>query len=96
MAAYFIYTQLEVTDSEALAEYRSKVRATVANHGGRNIVVDPNFEVKEGDWDGINTVVIEFPDMETLKTWYNSDEYKPLLEMRLRASRGNAIFADGI
>jgi uncharacterized protein (DUF1330 family) len=27
-------------------------------------------------------VIIEFPDMETAEAWYNSDAYRPLLEMR--------------
>ena len=41
-------------------------------------------------------MVIEFPDMDALERWYNSDDYKPLLEIRLRAARGNAIAVNGV
>ncbi len=41
-------------------------------------------------------VIIEFPDMDAVERWYKSDDYKPLLEMRLGAARGNFIAVNGI
>jgi uncharacterized protein (DUF1330 family) len=31
-------------------------------------------------------ILFEFPDMETLNTWYNSSEYKPLIALRQSAT----------
>ena len=41
-------------------------------------------------------MVIEFPDMDVVERWHNSDEYKPLLDMRLGATRGNLVAVNGI
>ncbi len=41
-------------------------------------------------------MIIEFPDMETIERWYKSDEYKPQLELRLGAARGNLVVLDGV
>ncbi len=41
-------------------------------------------------------MVIEFPEMDAFERWHNSDDYKPLLAMRLRAARGNAIAVNGV
>ena len=94
MAAYLIYTQLEVLDPDLMAQYRAGVGETVAKYGGEN-VANAEFEIKEGTWDGARTVVTRYPDMATLKVWYDSPEYKPLLEMRLKGARGNMIFIEG-
>ncbi len=96
MAAYVIYNPLEITDPDAIEEYRSKVRAVMANFGGRVIALDTEPKVLEGEWSGIRNVIIEFPDMDAVERWYNSDDYKPLLEMRLGASRGNLIAVNGV
>ncbi len=39
---------------------------------------------------------VEFPDMDAVERWHNSDDYKPLLEMRLGATRGNLIAVKGV
>ena len=83
MAAYIIYNQLDVTDAEAWAEYGSKIKAQMADFGGRILAAEANAKVLEGEWDGVRNVIAEFPNMEMLERWYSSDEYKPLLKMRL-------------
>ena len=96
MAAYIIYNQLEVTDAEAWAEYGSKIKAQMADFGGRILASEPTANDLEGEWGGTRNVIAEFPDMEMLERWYNSDDYKPLLEMRLGASSGNLIAVNGV
>lgn len=96
MAVYAIYNQLEVTDRDAWGEYRSKIRANLASFGARVIASDPEAKVLEGEWTGIHNVIIEFPDMATAERWHASDEYKPLLDMRLGATRGNLVVLAGV
>ncbi len=96
MAAYALYNQLEVTDSNAWQEYRSKIRGLLAGFGARVIAADPDPKVLEGEWTGTRNVIIEFPDMEAVERWHTSDEYKPLLDMRLGAARGNVIAVNGV
>ena len=96
MAAYVIYNQLEVTDPDAYEEYRSKIRVLLADFGARVIAVEPEPKVLEGEWTGVRNVIIEFPDMDAVERWHNSDEYKPLLEIRLGATRGNLVALNGV
>jgi uncharacterized protein (DUF1330 family) len=94
MAAYFI-VELEVTDSGAFEEYRKQVPATIEKYGGRYVVRGGKSETLEGDWHPKRVVVLEFPSVEQAKRWYGSPEYKPLLALRLKSSRGKLILVEG-
>ena len=95
MSAYVIYHQTEVLDPEAYRrDYLGPARASIAKFGGGQLV-GGEFEVMEGEWPGPRVVVHEFPDMETLKRWYDSDDFRPLIEIRQRVSKGNLIVAEG-
>ena len=54
------------------------------------------IEVIEGDWDPDRMTIIEFPDMNSLKAWYNSPEYEDLKAMRHSVMTSNAIVVKGI
>ena len=95
LAAYVI-ADIEVTDKEGFAEYQQKVPATIAAYGGRYLVRGGATEILEGSWSPRRTVVLEFPDMARLKTWYNSPEYRPLIAIRSRTTRSNLVIAKGI
>ncbi len=96
MSAYVIYQQTELTDPEAYQrDYLGPARASIAKFGGKQLVGGA-FEVLEGDWPGPRIVVHEFPDMETLKAWYSSDDFQPLIAIRQSVSKGNLIVADGL
>jgi uncharacterized protein (DUF1330 family) len=96
MAAYVIFNLTEITDPDRWDAYRSGVGAAMAKFGARVISADPEFKVLEGDWPGIQNVIIEFDDMAAVERWYASDDYKPMLEMRLGSARGNLIAVHGV
>jgi uncharacterized protein (DUF1330 family) len=95
MSAYFFVDVREVVDAAKLDSYRQRVLATVERHGGRYLTVGGRFEVVEGSWKPVFPVLIEFPSLEEAHRWYDSDEYRPLKDMRLQATRGDAVFIDG-
>ena len=95
MAAYVI-ANIDVTDADAYQEYRARVGATIAAHGGRFVCRGGAVEVMEGDYDPHRVVVVEFPDMATLKRWYASPEYTPLIALRQRASKGSLYVVEGV
>ncbi len=95
MAAYVI-ADIEVTDPAGFAEYQQKVPATIAAHQGRYLVRGGATQAVEGNWSPHRCVVLEFPDMAQLKTWYGSPEYRPLIAIRERTTRSRLIFAEGI
>jgi uncharacterized protein (DUF1330 family) len=94
MAAYVI-VDIDVHDSPGLEEYRRLVPGTVTKYGGRFAVRGGPFEVLEGSWKPKRIVVLEFPSVEQAKRWYDSEEYRPLKAMRLKASTANLIIVDG-
>jgi len=95
MAAYCFFDIHEFTDQEKMAKYREGVLATVEQYDGRYLVLGGKCEIVEGSWSPKVPVIIEFPSMEQAHKWYNSPEYKPLLKLRLEATRGNAVFIEG-
>jgi uncharacterized protein (DUF1330 family) len=95
MAAYVV-VDIEVTDPAAFEEYRKAVPATIAQYGGRYIVRGGKSETLEGGWDPKRLVILEFPSTEAVKRWYCSEEYRPLLTIRLKASKGSLVLVDGV
>jgi uncharacterized protein (DUF1330 family) len=94
MAAYCFFAVREITDSAKMAEYRSRVLATVQHYGGRYLAVGGKCEVVEGTWRPVLPVLIEFPNLEQANAWYGSDEYKELKQLRLSATKGDAVFME--
>jgi uncharacterized protein (DUF1330 family) len=95
MAAYLI-ADIEVLDAAGFAEYRQKVPATIAQYGGRYLVRGGAAETLEGAWSPERCVVLEFPNMAQLKTWYTSPEYQPLIAIRERTTRSKLVATEGI
>lgn len=94
MAAYII-VEIETTDAELMAEYRKHTPGLVARFGGKFIVRGGECETLEGGWTPPRVVVLEFPDMAAARRFYRSDEYKPVLAMRLKAGNSKAVLVDG-
>ena len=90
MAAYVI-VDVEVTDPEAYKEYTGHVPATVEKYGGRFVVRGGKYETLEGSWQPKRIVVLEFPDYERAKAWYDSPEYQAIVPLRERNARTNFL-----
>ena len=95
MPAYVI-AQINVKRKEGFRAYAEKVPQTIKNFGGKYLVRAGDFQIKEGKWDFSRNVIIEFPSFEIALKWYNSDEYKPIKQMRLDNAEGNFIIVKGI
>ena len=95
MSAYVIADVREVRDQETLVEYRRRNTDAVAHHGGRFVVRGGEAELLEGSWDSLRIVVMEFPDVEAARGWWESEEYAPLKAMRREASDTNIILVAG-
>lgn len=94
MPAYII-ADVEVTDPVGYEPYRPLAAASIARFGGRFLVRGGAAELLEGTPAPNRTVVIEFPDIETARRWYRSEEYQSALKIRQAASRGRLILVEG-
>lgn len=94
MTAYII-GDIEIQDPAAYETYRAKVPAVIAAHGGRYLVRGGALEQLDGNWNPKRLVVLEFPDMDRLRAFWNSPDYTPLRKIREASSTGRLIAVEG-
>ena len=94
MSGYLIGT-IDIKNPEAYKEYLAKVTDIVEKFGGEYLVRAGEYTVMEGKWDYSRNVVIKFPSYEKALEWYNSEEYKPIKQIRLENSKSNQIILKG-
>ena len=95
MAAYLI-ADLEITDDRGFEEYRRRVPAVIASHGGRYLVRGGATEVLEGTLTPHRTVIVEFPSMASLRAFYASPEYRALRAIREESAKSTLIAIEGV
>lgn len=95
MAAYII-ADSNVTDPAAYEQYRARVPAAIAKHGGRFLARGGEVAVLEGDWSPRRVVVIEFPSLEAAKAFYDSPEYQAARALRAEAATIDMLAVAGV
>ena len=96
MPAYVIASVTEAWDQDALVQYREGNTEAVAKHGGRFVARGGRHEILEGDYAPLRVVIIEFPDLDAARGWYESDDYAPLRELRRGASKTDIYVVEGV
>jgi uncharacterized protein (DUF1330 family) len=94
--AGYVIAIVEVTNAEGYRRYSEQVPATIAKYGGRYLVRGGKTDVREGEWPGPRTVILEFPSLARALEWYESPEYKPLRPIRHANSRARIAFFEGV
>jgi uncharacterized protein (DUF1330 family) len=95
MAAYVI-ASVDVQDAAVFEEYRRRVPETVARHGGRFLVRARAHETLEGGWRPARLVVLEFPDLEQARRWYDSEDYREPKALRMKSALTDAVLVEGV
>jgi uncharacterized protein (DUF1330 family) len=95
MPAYVI-VDVKISDPVAYEEYKKLTPASIAAYQGQFIVRGGAAEILEGDRKPGRIVVLEFPDAERARQWWNSEEYAAAKLIRQRASSTEMILVDGI
>ena len=72
MPKAYVIVDMNVTDPEKYKGYVALAGPSVEAGGGRFIVRGGATEVLEGDRQPNRTVILEFPDMDAARSWYNS------------------------
>lgn len=95
MPAYVI-VETHITDPVAIEEYRKLSPAAVARYGGRFLARGGEVAVLEGDWTPPRLVVVEFPDMDTARAFYDSPEYRHARAVRAGAGSFRMVVVEGV
>jgi uncharacterized protein (DUF1330 family) len=92
----YVIVDLAVSNASLYAQYESLVSATVEAYGGRYLAVGGRTERLEGDWLPGRLVILEFENLERIRQWFDSPEYKPVKELRHKAARTNMVGVEAI
>ena len=91
----YVIADGRASDPSQLEEYRRRNATLVPEHGGRFLVRGGAHEVLEGDWNPNRLVVMEFPDRQAARRWYESPEYVALRAQRQSVADTDMILVEG-
>jgi uncharacterized protein (DUF1330 family) len=95
MPAYVI-VETDVHDPELYERYKAASPGAIAAGGGRFLARGGELAVLEGDWEPKRIVLLEFPDLEAAKRWYDSPEYVAARELRAGAANLRMVAVAGV
>ncbi|WP_423920536.1 DUF1330 domain-containing protein [Candidatus Poriferisodalis sp.] len=94
MAAYVI-TRINVTDPAQYEEYKKLSPGAAAAHGGKFIVRGGESVTLEGPIEDRRLVVLEFPDIDSAKAFYDSELYVQARAVRAGAAEFQMVAVEG-
>ncbi len=95
MAAYVI-VEITIQDPAAYERYKALAPSSIARYGGRYLVRGGPTTALEGDRPVGRLVVLEFPDAERARAWWDSPEYAEAKAMRQACARTEMLLVEGI
>ena len=95
MPAYILLL-IDITDSVKYDEYGKAFdfESFTEDYGGKFIAISDEPEVIEGEWSG-RLVILEFPDREKARAWYDSPRYRDVRKIRWASSTTNMALFPG-
>ena len=92
MKADWVANYTEIKDAERLKKYAIKAKEAVEKYSGRLLARSANNITLQGR-EMVRVALAEFPDIETAKKCYNSDEYvEARKHLENNATRDHIIF----
>lgn len=96
MAAYVLMCIVEITDLEVYDEFSRRAPATVEPHGGRILLAGGAADIVDGSWHPVFPILIEFPNRQQAREWYESGDYQPLKIFGRSGMKMNAVIMEGL
>jgi uncharacterized protein (DUF1330 family) len=94
MPAY-VLVDISIEDPTAYERYKSLAPPSIARYGGRYLVRGGATTVLEGTWRPARLVVLEFPDAEQARAWWESPEYAEAKRLRQACARTEMLLVEG-
>ncbi|MGA8721250.1 MAG: DUF1330 domain-containing protein [Solirubrobacteraceae bacterium] len=95
MPAYVV-AEIDIHDPEQYELYKQATPAAVEAGGGRFIARGGELAILEGDWQPKRLVLLEFPDLEAAKRFYESPSYQEAKRLREGAAGFNMVAVEGL
>ena len=75
---------------------KTKGSSGVKKFNGEFLVRNGEYQIFDGETKFPRIIVLKFPSYERALEWYNSEEYKPIKQIRLDNSEGTNIIIRGL
>jgi uncharacterized protein (DUF1330 family) len=95
MAAYVV-VNITIRDPVRYEDYKRLAAPTVTAYGGRYVARGGKVDVREGGWSPSRLVILEFPDVERARAWWDSPEYAPAKAIRQSCADTQLVITEGI
>jgi uncharacterized protein (DUF1330 family) len=95
MSAYIIFTRVKTLDPSEMKTYNDSVMETINGHNVKILAAYGRKEVLEGpEHEGI--VIMEFPNMQEAKAWYESPAYQRVRVHRFNGAEYRGVIVEGL
>ena len=95
MVAYAI-VDVEVYDIGEYLEYQKAVAPLLQAVGARYLARGGEFRIYEGDYQPDRLIVVEFPSLQAMDDFYESEPYQTLKPQRENCSRSRIVAVEGL
>ncbi|HEX7874217.1 MAG TPA: DUF1330 domain-containing protein [Sphingobium sp.] len=96
MTTYMLFIREgEILDAEALATYSTMNRDNPRDPNLKPLIVYGAQEAFEGEAPN-GVVLLEFPNAEAAKAWYNSPDYQAASEFRRKGANYRVVMLEGL
>ena len=92
----YVVVNITVRDSAQYEEYKRLATPTVSAYGGRYVARGGAVDVREGRWSPTRLVILEFPNVERARAWWDSPEYAPAKAIRQSCADTQLVITEGI
>ena len=94
---YYLLVDVDIHNIDEYKKYLDKVKPMVEKFGGKYLIKGGEIDAKETDlWKPTRIVLVQFPNKISALNWYNSEEYRPLKNLRLNNATSNILFIEGV
>lgn len=96
MSAYAVGRISGLEICRDVVRYLNRIDDTLKPFGGRFLVHGAEPDIMEGTFEG-QLIIIEFPDHDSARSWYQSQAYQEIAPMRSdHAEESNIIIVDQV
>ena len=83
--AVYMIGDVDIKNIEEYKKYMEKVKPMIESYGGEYLIRGGEIDALETNlWKPTRMVLVKFPNKKIAMEWYNSDEYKPYKNIRLK------------
>jgi uncharacterized protein (DUF1330 family) len=95
MAAYVIF-DVDIRDPNRYQDFMKQVKPALEAAGGRYLARGGAQKVYEGDWSPRRIVLLEFPSVGAIESFYYGPVYQKLKSIRDEYSSSRVVIVEGL